>query len=163
MSEIEELSSRIMSAMDRVANGLDALGQSDGGASEALQQALDEEKQVNAQLTERVRVLGERQEQAVAAMETRAAEAEERMAKLDTEIQQLRKAYELMSDANDALRDANSAGVGEPDLINKSLETELEALRAMRKAEMAEADEIMAGLMPLLNASVQTQQNEEAQ
>ncbi len=163
MSDIEELSGRIMAAMDRVSAGLDAVGQAGGADAQELQQALDEEKQVNAQLTERVRVLGERQEQAVAAMEAKAAEAEERMNKLDTEFQQLRQAYEMMSEACETLREANAAGVADPDQINKALETELETLRAMRKAEMAEADEIMAGLMPLLNAGFQAQQSEEAQ
>ncbi|MEM9577195.1 MAG: hypothetical protein AAF999_09285 [Pseudomonadota bacterium] len=163
MSDIEGLSSRIMAAMDRVATGLDAMGQADSAGGQALQQALDEEKQVNAQLTERVRVLGERQEQAMAAMEAKAAEAADRMSKLDTEFQQLRQAYEMMSQACETLRDANAAGVADPDQINKALETELQTLRALRKAEMAEADEIMAGLMPLLNVGVQAQQSEEAQ
>lgn len=163
MSEIEELSSRIISAMDRVASRIDALGQGGGGDDGALQQALDEEKQVNAQLTERVRVLGERQEQAMAAMEARATEAQARMDKLDSELQQLRQAYQMMSDASQALRDANAEGVGDAELINKSLASELETLQAMRKAEMAEADEIIAGLMPLLNASAQAQEPKEAQ
>ena len=62
ISDIEELHSRIMAAMDRVARGLDDLGASGGEDVDALKQALDEEKTVNAQLTERVRVLGARQE-----------------------------------------------------------------------------------------------------
>lgn len=163
MSDIEELSSRIMSAMDRVADGLDAMGSGDASEQDALRQALEDEKQVNAQLTERVRALGERQEQAVAAMEAKAAEATARMDGLDMELQQLRKAHEMLSDASTALREANAAGVGDPELINKTLEAELESMRAMRRAEMAEADEIMASLMPLLNASAQTPQVEEAQ
>ena len=160
MSDIEELSGRIMSAMDRLASGLDALTGA-GPESEALQQALEEERQVNAQLTERVRALGERQQQAVAAMEAKAAEAEERINKLDIELQQLRRAQDMLRDACDALREANAEGVGDPDLINAAMAAELDALRAMRKAEMAEADEIIAGLMPLLHASAQVQAPQE--
>lgn len=163
MSDIDELSSRIMAAMDRVASGLDALDTGGTSAVAELEQALEEEKQVNAQLTERVRVLGERQEQAMAAMEAKAAEAQERMNKLDTELQQLREAYRQMSEASEALREANAAGVGDAALINKSLESELDTLRAVRKAEMAEADEIIAGLMPLLSAGAQANQAEETQ
>ncbi len=163
MSEIEELSSRILSAMDRVAAGLDTLSGPSAEETEALQQALEEEKQVNAQLTERVRVLGERQEQAMAAMEARAAEAEDRMGRIDTELQQLRKAQEMLSEACDALREANAEGVGDADLINAAMAAELESLRAMRRAEMAEADEIIAGLMPLLQSSAQAQATGEAQ
>ena len=162
MSDIEELTGRIMSAMDRVAAGLDNLDAGDASEADALRAALDEEKEVNAQLTERVRVLGERQEQAMAAMEAKAAEAQERMDKIDTELQQYRKAHDMLSEACEALRAANAEGVGDPDAINAALAAELEAIRAMRKAEMAEADEIMAGLMPLLNAASQAQQSEEA-
>jgi hypothetical protein len=163
MSEIEELSSRIMSAMDRVAAGLDRLAQVDDGEAAALRQALEDEKQVNAQLTERVRVLGERQEQAMATMEAKAAEAAERMMALDTEVQQVRKAQEMLSEACEALREANAAGVGDADLINRAMSAEIDALRAMRRAELAEADQIIAGLMPLLNASAQARTTEEAQ
>lgn len=161
MSDIEELNRRILSALDRVASGIDGFGAANRGEVEALRKALDEEREVNAQLTERVRVLGERQEQVAAKMEAKAVETEDRMNKLDTQLQQLRKAQELLAEAGDALREANAEGVGDPDLINRSLEAELEALRAMRQAELAEADEIIAGLMPLLKASAMTQQAEE--
>lgn len=147
MSEIEELNSRIMAAMDRVAQGIDKL---DAGDTEQLRQALDEEKQVNAQLTERVRVLGERQEQAIEALETRANEAQERVSALDEEMQKLRKANRRLTKICNALRQANEEGVGEPHLINKSMMVELESIRAMRGAEIAEAEEIIAALTPLL-------------
>jgi predicted RNase H-like nuclease (RuvC/YqgF family) len=162
MKDIEDLNSRIMAAMERIAGGLDGLGSADAGEAEALRAALEEEKQANAQLGERVRVLGERHQQAIAAMEARRAEAEERTNRLDTELQQYRKAHEMLSDACEALRTANAEGVGDAGLINQALEAELEALRAIRRAELAEADEIIASLMPLLSASAQTQQQEEA-
>lgn len=161
MSEIDQLSSRIIAALDRAASGIDTLGQAGGGEAEALQQALDEEKQVTAELTERVRVLGERQEQALAKLETRAAEAAQRMEALDTEIQQLRAANQMLSEACEALRDANAEGVGDPELINQSLAAELETLKAARRAERAEADEIMASLMPLLQASARAETPQE--
>ncbi|WP_300014870.1 hypothetical protein [uncultured Roseobacter sp.] len=154
MSDIEELHSRIMAAMDRVARGLDDLGKSGGDDADALKQALDEEKTVNAQLTERVRVLGERQEQALAGLEAKAAETAERMQKLDLDLQRLRRANGQLSEACEALRTANAEGIGEPHLINKAMMAELEALRAARAAEIAEADEIIAALTPLLEADV---------
>ena len=70
MTEIEELSSRITSALDRVAGGVQAAVDA-GGEAENLRTALEQEKQVSAQLSDRVRALGERQEQALAAMEAR--------------------------------------------------------------------------------------------
>lgn len=147
MSDIEELNSRIMAAMDRVAQGIDKL---DAGGAAELKQALEEEKQVNAQLTERVRVLGERQEQAIEALETRASEATARVSALDEEMQKLRQANSRLTKICHALREANEEGVGEPHLINKSMMVELESIRAMRGAEMAEADEIISALTPLL-------------
>ena len=153
MSEIEELSSRIMAAMDRVAQGIDKLDANDGAEAEELRQALDEEKQANAQLSERVRVLGERQEQTIAALEARASDAQERVSALDIEMQKLRRANERLGNICAALRDANAEGVGEPHLINKSMMIELESIRAMRSAEMAEADQIISTLTPLLNTA----------
>lgn len=160
MSEIEELHSRIMAAMDRMARGLDDLGKAGGDDVAALTQELEEEKTVNAQLTERVRVLGERQEQALAGMEAKAAEAAERMQKFDLELQRLRRANGQLSEACEALRHANAEGVGDAHLINKAMMAELEALRAARAAEVAEADEIIAALTPLLDP--QTEREEEA-
>ncbi len=159
---IEELSSRILAAMDRVAQRVDALGGSDPSAVDALKQALEAEQQVNAELTDRVRALEERQEQAISALEAKASEATERVAALDTELQQLRRANGSLTDACVALREANAAGVGEPHLINKSMMAELEAIRAMRSAEMAEAQEIISALTPLLTASATAQGAEEA-
>ena len=150
MSDIEELSSRFVAAMDRIANGVDNL---DSGAAQEvkrLTEELTEEKQVNAQLSERVRVLGERQEEAIEALEAKVAKSKERVSALDTEMQKLRKANHRLTKICNALREANAEGVGEPNLINKSMMIELESIRAMRSAEVAEADEIIQALTPLL-------------
>ena len=155
MSDIEELSSRIMAAMDRVAQGIDRIDGTGGSEAASLRQALDEEKQVNAQLSERVRVLGERQEKMVAALEARANEARDRVAALDVEMQKLRRANEKLAKMCTKLRDANAEGVGEPHLINRSMMVELESIRAMRGAEMAEADQIIAALTPLLSGAAE--------
>ena len=148
MSEIEDFQSRIMTALERVSRGIDKLG---SGDSEALQRALEEERTANAQLNERVRVLGERQDRALEALEAKAREAADRMKALDLELQRLRRANAQLTEACEALRDANAEGVGEPHLINKAMMAELEAMRAMRNAERAEAEEIIAALTPLLN------------
>ncbi len=153
MSEIDELQRRITAAMDRVASGVEALSGGNAGDTEALKQALDEEKTVNAQLTERVRVLGERQAKALEAMETRATASEARMTQLDTDLQRLRRANAQLSEACAALRDANAEGVGDAHLINKAMMAELEALRAARTAEVAQADTLLAALTPLLETA----------
>ncbi len=161
--EIENLSSRIMAAMDRVAQGVEALGGADGESVEALTQALEEEKQANAQLSERVRVLGERQEQALEAIQSKASAAEERVSALDVELQKLRQANQRLMKICGALRDANAEGVGEAHLINQSMMAELESIRAMRSAEMAEADEIISALTPLLQSAAGRNEQKETQ
>ena len=150
MSDIEELNSRIMAAMDRIAQGVDSLDGGDADEVERLKLALDEEKQANAQLSERVRVLGERQEEAIEALQAKADDSKEKLRALDVEMQKLRQANQRLSKMCTALREANAEGVGEPHLINKSMMVELESIRAMRSAEMAEADEIISALTPLL-------------
>ncbi|MCV3271094.1 hypothetical protein [Roseobacter sinensis] len=153
MSEIEDLHSRIMAAMDRVARGLDTLGPAGGDEVATLTQALEEEKTTNAQLTERIRVLGERHDEALADLQAKAVETEERLKRFDLELQRLRRANGQLAEACEALRAANAEGVGEPHLINTAMMAELEALRAARAAEIAEADEIIAALTPLLDAA----------
>lgn len=161
MSEIEDLHSRIMAAMDRVARGIDGLDSGGGAEVDALKQALEDEKTANAQLTERVRVLGERQEQALAGLDAKAAAADERIKAFDLELQRLRRANAQLTEACEALRTANAEGVGDPHLINKAMMAELDGLRAARAAEVAEADEIIAKLTPLLQGAPAAQ--EEAQ
>lgn len=146
MSNIDEIGGRLASAMDRIAAGVAAIGSNAQGAGDttALQAALDEEKLANAQLTERVRKLSE----------ATPAKADDDTAKrieaLDLELQRLRKANDQLRESNAALREANEAGVGEPHLINKAMLAELEALRAARAADVAEADTILSALDGLL-------------
>ncbi len=162
MREIDKLRDRIMAALDRVAQGVDALQMSDASEVDALSKALEEERGVNAELSGRVRALEQRQEQAIAALEAKAAEANGRVAALDREMQQLRAANGMLVDACNALREANAEGIGDAALINQSLQAELEALQAARRAETAEANEIISALTPLLKASAAQQDTEEA-
>jgi hypothetical protein len=80
------------------------------------------------------------------------ANAEARITALDLEVQRLRTASDQLRQSNAALRAANEEGVGEPHLINASMMAELEALRAGRAVDVAEASSIISALMPLLEA-----------
>lgn len=151
MSDIDELQRRITAAMDRVASGLDQLGANGGGDTEALEQALEDEKLANGQLSERVRLLKQRQDDELSEMKASVAGANARMAELDLEVQRVRKANDDLRSSNQALRAANEAGVGEPHLINKAMMAELEALRAARAADVSETNAIIDALTPLLN------------
>jgi hypothetical protein len=98
-------------------------------------------------------VLAERQEQALAAMETKTNEAVTRMETLDLELQRLRGTNEELQKICEALREANEEGVGEPHLINRAMVAELDAMKASRRSEIVEADEIIAALVPLLSGN----------
>ena len=150
MSEIDELQRRITAAMDRVAGGLDQLGANSGGGTPALEQALEDEKLANAQLSERVRLLKQRQDDELADIKATAAAATAQMAGLDLEVQRVRKANDELRNSNQALRAANEAGVGEPHLINKAMMAELEALRAARAVDVSETNAIIDALTPLI-------------
>ncbi len=156
MSEIFELQSRLAAALERIAGGVEGMSSApaeapapDAGEVEALKQALEDEKLVTAQLEERLRAIKAKQQEAEDAG-TALQGTTQKMADLDAELQRLRKANTQLREINQKLREANEAGVGEPHLINKSMLTELEALRAARATDVAEAEAIRAALEPLL-------------
>ncbi|MEL7261325.1 MAG: hypothetical protein AAGK69_08105 [Pseudomonadota bacterium] len=153
MSDIDALQGRLAAAMDRIADAASTLDPAGANDTAALEAALEDEKLANAQLTERVRKLSEQQDSALAQAKAAAQEAEARTAALDLELQRMRQASEQLRSANDALRKANEDGVGDPHLINKAMLAELEALRAARAADIAEASSIIGALTPLLDAA----------
>jgi hypothetical protein len=153
MNDIEELQRRITAAMDRVAYGLEQLSGAASGDVAEVTRALEDEKLANAQLSERMRVLTDRQEQELGALKEATETTASRTQELDLELQRLRKANAELRQSNQALRAANEAGVGEPHLINKSMMAELEALRAIRAADVSETNVIIDALTPLVNSA----------
>jgi chromosome segregation ATPase len=169
MSDIEQLQGRIMAAMERAARGLEKLAPAKEDVPD-LSQDLEEERLANAQLTERVKSLNDQLEAAtaeaqakldaadakVAELEAKLAqegEAQSRVEQLDVELQQVRGANTKLSEACAALRAANEEGVGDADLINQAMQAELDALRAARTAQIAEAEAILSALSPLVEAA----------
>ena len=152
MSDIDQLQARITAAMDRMSAGLEQLG-TGGGEASALQAALDEEKTVNAQLEERLRALKEKQTFELATAQAHMQETRVKVDALDLELQRMQQANAQLREVNAALRNANAAGLAEPDLINTSLQAELDALRAARAADVAEASAILSAMAPLLNSN----------
>ncbi len=165
MSDIVDLERRIAAALERIGHGVEALKSAAQdqaraepapppaaaeGEAEALRAQLEDERMVNAQLTERVRVLNERLEggtreleETVAALRTQASASEKNLARLKAANAKLRE-------NNEALRKANASGLAEPHLINKSMMEELEALRATRETDAAEVDAILTELKDVL-------------
>lgn len=163
MSDIVELERRITAALERIGTGLDALAQGQPaqattgtGESDAeiaqLTEALSAEREANQQLEERVRVIRERQETTVADLEKEVASLREESMAYGADLGKIKRVNSQLRENNQALREANADGLSDPHLINKSMLTELEALRARRETDRAEMDEILSELKPLIGA-----------
>ena len=166
MSEIAELERRITAALERIGQGVAALseapapgaagdGSGDAAGSAAgriagLEEALDSERTANAQLTERVRAIKEKQETTVTHLDQRVADMTRQLDVQGLELQRMKKTNVQLRETIRTLREALETHVAEPHLINKSMLAELEALRASRLSEIAEMDEILDGLKPLI-------------
>ncbi len=156
MNDISELERRISAALLRIAHGLDAApvvpAPEVRGAEVPpdLLEELESERLVNAQLSERVRVIKEKQETMVGVLEGRLARMAEQLDAIGLEFQRMKKTNIALRENNRVLREALENGVGDAHLINKSMMAELEALRSSRMAEMVELDEVLAELRPLV-------------
>lgn len=151
MSDIEELERRINAAFDRIGQAVDGfVPPTTGAGTGELQDALLTEQTANAQLTERLRVVKERE----ASQAAEAAEKVDRLTRaLDAqglELQRMKNTVIQLRESLRALREAQTEAVADPHLVNRAMQTELEALRATRLTEMAQMEEILAELHPLI-------------
>lgn len=188
MQDIAELERRITAALERIGAGLDramaappppppppVIAVPTTGSEALLRAELDEERMLNAQLQERIKVVAAREAalREAALREARPAEVkpvhvpvaqaqlEARIDKMTRqldvqglELQRMRKVTVQLREQLARLREAAEAGTTEPHLINKAMMAELEALRAARASEIAEMDEILSELSPLIGAEV---------
>ena len=72
------------------------------------------------------------------------------MQALDGELQRLRQANDALLKSCTEMRVALAENLGEPHLINQAMLAELEALRAARAVEAAEARAVLGALEPVL-------------
>jgi len=115
-----------------------------------LTEALDEERMANAQLSERLKVVRNKEARLRRGLEDQIADL---VRQLDAQGLELGRAHGTMVQQGGqlrALREAVEAQVADPALINRTMQVELEALRATRGAEVAELDVILAALDPLI-------------
>ena len=154
MSDIAELERRITAALERIGTGVDSLGTASGAVDEseviALKEALEAEKLANAQLEERVSAIKQKQETTITEMEARIATLSKDLSRQEADAKKLLTVNAQLRESNDELRASNESGVGDAHLINKAMQTDLEALRATRKADLAELETIMDELKPLI-------------
>lgn len=152
-ADISALETRIAAAFDRIGKGLDRL--IPPADDEGLRAELAVEREANAQLTERLRAVKEREGQARAALEARVADLIGQLDAQGIELHRLKKTVvqlrETLRAQTDAMRaEAMKDGATEGHLINRAMLSELEALRALRQAEAVEIDAVLAELAPLI-------------
>ncbi len=155
MSSISDLENRLGRALDRIARNADALTTASAPEItdlEGLCSQLEAERAKNAQLSERVNAVRQRQESSFTSLERRLARMTEQLDLQSLEMLRLKKANTRLIEANRKLREGVEAQVIEPSAINRSLVAELEALRAERAAEAAEMEDVLGELKPLISA-----------
>jgi len=159
MNDINVLESRIRAAHERIRAGLDAIPAAVAAApavppspdtSDALSRQLDEERTVNAQLEERVLALKERQDSKLSGLQAQVHEQAEQMAEYDQEMQRLQQANAELRAVAAEMREALMDDVSEPELVNRAVIAELDAIKAVQAADRAEVESIMSQLTPLL-------------
>lgn len=115
-----------------------------------LTEALEAERTANAQLSERVRAIREKQETMVSAMEKRLAQTMKSYEAAQVEIGRLKRVNKDLSTVNAEFMDSGNSPAAH--LINRAAMAELEALRAARASEAAEIEEVLGAIEPLLAA-----------
>ncbi len=156
MQDITELEQRITAALERIGKGVDRLSGAPRTAAPvagtpvdaALRAQLEEEKSLTAQLQARLRAVKDREQKGD--LQVKIDKLTQQLDMQGLEMQRMRRVNAALTDQLAALRAAQAAGAAEPQLINKAMMAELDALRALRLTEVAEMDEILAALEPHL-------------
>jgi len=157
MADIVELERRITAALDRIGSGLEALphepaaaAAADPGELDSLREALEAEKEVTAQLEERVKSVRGKMQGRIDELEDTVANLTTQARDTEVQTQRLRKTNQQLRQSLESLRAAQANEVTEPHLINQAMMSELEGLRAARDGDRAELDAILGELKPLL-------------
>lgn len=139
-----------------------SVASADPGLVQRMQDALAAERQVVADLRQQIADLTEAAENAappIAIAEPPEDQAEllariEKMtAQLDVqglEIHRMRKTVVQLRENLRGLRRAQTANLADPEQINRAMMAELESIRITRLSEVAEMDEILTELTPLI-------------
>lgn len=173
MSQIEELQSRLVAALERIGAGAEALAQraasaatpgaTDGAGDADLAAALEEERIANAQLEERLKTLKARHEKELAELRAELQGGEDVEA-LKSELETLRQEADTLRQQVEALQaelaEAKAQG-GEADEADalraelKGLRAELEAARQESAAQAEAMEKLDADLQRLRSANDQ--------
>jgi chromosome segregation ATPase len=148
MNDMAALETRMAQALDRIRAGIAAQAGATGAGD--LQAQLAEEQSANAQLQERVKALKDRQDGRIAELEAKVVQQRTALSAQDGQLEQMRAAHADLTAMVAQLTKAATEGATDPDLINRALMAEVDALRTQRSAEAAEIATILAELKPLV-------------
>ena len=160
MGQIADLEQRITTAFARIVAGVAALEArpappapvADTSELTGLQAALEEERMAHAQLAERLKMLRDQDAKAQAALTAEVTTLTRQLDAQGLDVQRLSGTVSQLREELRRLREAAEQGMADPQLINRAMLAELEALRATRAAETTEMAEIIAALTPILDA-----------
>lgn len=143
---VAELESELAEASAQLAD----LDRSSRETIEGLEATLEQERTANKDLEGRVEALKARVEETAAVRASADSDRKARLADLDAAVQALQAENAELRDLTGQLRDAVARQLDAPELVNRALAAELDALRNARAAEAAEVAAILAELKPLL-------------
>lgn len=154
MSQINELEGRLSAALDRIGAGLEKLDASgaaeagDTGALAAIEAQLAEERTANAQLEERIKTVTKQRNTRIAALEEELSLIKQTNGALEEAMAGLRAAHARLEETSHGLRIKLGQNLAEGADINAALEAELDATRAARALDVAEAAAVLYALRP---------------
>ncbi len=168
MTELAELEKRIAEAIERIRSGIEGLqpafdaemvpaAEADALAAQLASVTSDLSDATVALEAERAKTASlENQLLAAQAQQTAARDAAvsaSDQAATDAELRTLRSTVQDLQTANAALRQSALANVSDPELINRSLAADLEAVQAARLSELRDIDAILTTLTPIIEGA----------
>ena len=168
MHDLAELERRISAALARIGTGIEAMHAAppagaaatgpvpdatapDSDETARLRAELDSERQASALL--RSELAARAAAPATAGEAALRARIEEMTRQLDVqglEMHRMRKMIVQLRENLRGMRRAQAANVADPEQVNRAMMAELEAIRVTRLSEVAELDEILTELTPLI-------------
>ena len=146
MTDVTELEQRILTALDRIEYTADQIASAPAAPDADTVEELEIERDTNARLVEQ----GQQNLARIERLETRVARMTDRLEFMDGENKRLQAVMGALRDTNKQLRAANAANLGDEAAINTALQAENEALNATRSADLAEIDDILGSIAPLV-------------
>ena len=155
MQDITELQQRLSAALDRIEADVEQLARPapapeprpeppQGPDPAQLEADLAAERELVQQLEERLKSTRDRQEARIASVEAELETAHGLLAEMEEDRGRLKVVVEDMRETCQALRHANTTNVGDVELVNTAMVTEVEALAALRRSDRAELDAVLA-------------------